>query len=152
MRRMSAQPVRIPRRIWQLLAVTAVVLVVTVGQYYPLRVQEGCRLWGSIFLIVFSLTYLREERRATRSPKSDLVINWNLAEAVLLFASLIGYFLWTAVRHVDAVLFHALFRTGTLGLLSGVMGGELFWQQTQLKTLDETCRQRYWATYHDSLL
>ena len=143
---------RIPRRIWQLVAVTAVVLVVTVGQYYPLRVQDGCQLGGSVFLIVFGLTYVREERRATRSPASDLVINWNLAEATVLFTSLIGYVLWAAVRHVDAVLFHALLRTGTLGLLSGVMGGECFWQQSQLKTLDETCRQRYWANYKDSIL
>lgn len=134
-----------------MVAVTAVVLVVTVGQYYPLRVQDGCQLGGSIFLIVFSLTYLREERRATRSPESDLVINWNLAEAVLLLASLIGYFVWAAVRHVDAVIFHALLRTGTLGLLSGVMAGELVWQQTQLKKLDEACRQRYWANYKNSM-
>lgn len=141
----------ITRRIWQLFAATAFVLLTALADYYPFSVQYGFYLAGSIFLIVFSLTYLREERRATRSPHSNLVINWNLAEAVLLLSSLVGYFVFAYVYHLDKVVFYAFFRTGTLGLLVGVAIGELFWQQTQLGRLDEACRQRYWATYKNSM-
>lgn len=136
---------------WQLVAVTAFVLLTTLAGYYPLSVSEGCRLGGSIFLIVSGLTYLREERRATRSPHSDLVINWNLAEAVLLLSSLLGYFVLAYLRDFDKTFFYAYFRTGALGLLSGVAIGEFVWQHTQLRQLDETCQQRYWATYNNSI-
>ena len=137
---------------WQLFAATAFVLLTTLTDHYPLSAPYGFCLAGSIFLIVFSLTYLREERRATCSPHSNLVINWDLAEAVLLLSSLLGYFVFAYIHHLDQVVFYAFFRTGTLGLLAGVAIGELFWQQTRLGRLDETCRQRYWATYKNSIL
>lgn len=149
--RKPSQKILITRRMWQLFAVTAFVLLTTLADHYPLGAPYGFSLGGSIFLVVFSLTYLREERRATHSPHSDLVINWNLAEAVLLLSSLLGYFVFAYIHHLDKVAFYAFFRTGTLGLLAGVAIGELFWQQTQLRRLDETYRQRYWATYKNSI-
>ena len=141
----------ITRRIWQLFAATVFVLLTTLTERYPFSVQYGLSLAGGIFLIVFGLTYLREERRATQSPDSDSVINWNLAEAVLLLSGILGYFVFAYIHDLDKILFYALFRTGTLGLLVGVAVGELFWQQTQLGKFDETCRQRYWATYKNSV-
>lgn len=139
------------RRIWQLVAAAVFVLLMTLGDYYPFSFRDGMQLGGCVFLAVFSLTHLREERRAMQPSDSDVVINWNLAEALLLFASLVGYFIFAAVRDVETTRFYAVFRTATLGLLSGVAIGEFVWHNTQLGRLDESCQQRYWATYKDSI-
>ncbi len=139
------------RRIWQLIAVTAFVVLMTVARYYPFSFSYGLRLGGSIFLIVFGLTYLREERRAMRSPNSNLVLNWNVAEAVVLLASLLGYYVLAFVRDFDKALFYGYFHTGTLGWLGGLAIGEFVWQNMQLRRLEETCRQRYWANYKNSI-
>lgn len=139
------------RRIWQLVAAAAFILLMLLGNYYPFSFRDGIQLGGGVFLVVFSLTYLREERRAMQPPDSDVVINWNLAEALLLFASLVGYFIFAAVRDVETTRFYAVFRTAALGLLSGVALGEFVWHNTQLRRLDESCQQRYWAVYKDSI-
>ena len=136
---------------WQLVAAAAFVLLTTVAEYYPLSVPAGLWLGGNVFLIVFGLTYLREERHAIHSPDSNLVINWDLAEAVALLGSLLGYFIFAAVQEFDTAFFYACFRTGLLGLLSGVAMGEFVWHNTQLRRLDDTAQQRYWATYKNSI-
>lgn len=139
------------RRIWQLLAAAGVVLLTVLVTYYPFNARYGLWVGGRIFFVVFALAYWREERRATRSPGSNLVINWNLAEAVLLLASILGYFILAYVSHFGRDLFYAYFHTGALGLLGGVALGEWLWQNTRLKELDETCRRRYWENYKDSI-
>jgi len=146
-----ANKIIVTRKIWQLIAATAFVLLITLGEYYPFSFHDGMRLGGCAFLVVFNLTYLREERRATHPPDSNLVINWNLAEAILLLASLLGYFVFAYVHDLEKSRFYAVFRTATLGLLGGVAIGEFVWQNTQLRRLDETCQQRYWATYKNSI-
>ena len=142
----------ITRRIWQLLAAAGVVLLAMLVSYYPLSARYGLWVGGRIFFVVFALAYLREERRATQLPHSNRIINWNLAEAVLLLSSILGYFILAYVFHFGRDLFYAYFHTGALGLLGGVALGEWLWQNTRLKELDETCRQRYWANYKDSIL
>lgn len=139
------------RRIWQLLAAAGVVLLAMLVSYYPLGARYGLWVGGRIFFVVFALAYWREERRATRPPDSSLVINWNLAEAVLLLASILGYFILAYVSHFGRDLFYAYFHTGALGLLGGVALGEWLWQNARLKGLDETCRRRYWENYKDSI-
>lgn len=138
-------------RIWQLLAAAGVVLLVMSVSYYPFNPRYGLWIGGRIFFLVFALAYLREERRATRSPDSNLVINWNLAEAFLLLASILGYFILAYVLHFGRDVFYAYFHTGALGLLGGVALGEWLWQNARLRQLDEKCRQRYWANYKDSI-
>ena len=71
------------RRIWQFLAAAGVVLLAMSGRHYPFDVDSGFRVGGLVFLIALGLAYLREERRALRLPDSNLVINWNLVEAIL---------------------------------------------------------------------
>jgi hypothetical protein len=120
-------------------------------RFYPLGFHFGIRLFGSIFIIVFVLTYIREERRTTKSPNSNIVINWNLVESILLLFSLLGFFIFAFIRRFDEYFFYAYFNTGFLGLLTGVAMGELFWQNTGLRKLDEPCRQHYWANYKNSI-
>lgn len=142
----------ITRRIWQLLAAAGVVLLAVLATpYYFLNARYGLWVGGRIFFVVFALAYLREERRATRSPDSNLVMNWNLAEAVLLLASILGYFILAYVLHFGRDVFYAYLHAGALGLLGGVALGEWLWQNIRLKELDETCRQRYWTNYKDSI-
>lgn len=141
----------ITRRVWQLIALIGFVLMAFFIRYYPLGFHFGVRLFAGIFLIVFSLTYMREERRATKSPHSNTVINWNLAEATLLLFSLLGFFVVAFIRDFDTHFFYAYFNTGFLELLSGVTVGELFWQNTRLKKLDESYHQHYWANYKNSI-
>lgn len=139
------------RRMWQLVAVMVFVVLMAFARYYPFSLEYGLRLGGSIFLVVFGLTYLREERRALSSPKSNLVLNWNLAEAVVLLSSLVGYYIVAWVLDFDHTTFYAYFHTGTLGWLSGLLIGEFVWPNTQLRHLDEAFRQRYWANYKNSI-
>ncbi|MBI3618341.1 MAG: hypothetical protein HY210_09075 [Candidatus Omnitrophica bacterium] len=142
----------ITRRIWQLLAAAGVVLLAVLATpCYSLNARYGLWIGGRIFFVVFALAYWREERRATRSPDSNLVINWNLAEAVLFLASILGYFILAYVLRFGRDVFYAYLHTGALGLLGGVALGEWLWQNTKLRELDETCRQRYWANYKDSI-
>lgn len=147
----QSKKIIITRRIWQLLAAAGVVLLTMLVSYYPLSARYGLWVGGHIFFVVFALAYWREERRATRAADSNLVINWNLAEAVLLLASILGYFILAYVLHFDRDVFYAYLHTGTLGLLGGVALGEWLWQNTRLRELDETCRQRYWTNYKDSI-
>lgn len=141
----------ITRRVWQLIALIGFVLMASFTRFYPLGFHFGIRLFGTIFLMVFGLTYMREERRATKSPNSNIVINWNLAESVLLLFSLLGFFIFAFIRYFDEHLFYACFNTGFLSLLSGVAIGELSWQNIGLRKLDESCRQRYWVNYKNSI-
>ncbi|MBI3618397.1 MAG: hypothetical protein HY210_09370 [Candidatus Omnitrophica bacterium] len=141
----------ITRRIGQLLAAAGVVLLTILVTYYPLNPRYGLWVGGQIFFVVFALAYLREERRATRSPDSNAVINWNLIEAGLLLASILGYSVLAYVCYFSREVFYAYFYTGALGLLGGLALGEWLWQNTRLRELDETCRQRYWANYKDSI-
>ncbi len=141
----------ITQRVWQFIALIGLVLMASFTRYYPLGFHFGMRLFAGIFLIVFSLTYMREERRATKLPHSNTVINWNLAEAALLLFSLLGFFVVAFIRDFDTHFFYAYFNTGFLGLLSGVAIGELFWQNISLRKLDESSRQHYWASYKNSI-
>ena len=141
----------ITRRVWQLIAAIGFVLMATFVKYYPLGFQFVIRLFASIFLIVFSLTYMREERRAMNSPDSNIVINWNLAESILLLFSLLGFLVIAFIHRINEYFFYAYLNTGLLGLLSGVAIGEFFWQNTRLRELKEPYRQRYWADYKDSI-
>lgn len=141
----------ITRRIWQLIALIGFVLIASFTRFYPLGFRFGVHLFGSIFLIVFGLTYMREERRATKPTNSNIVINWNLTESILLLFGLLGFFIFAFIWRFDEHLFYAYFNTGLLGLLSGVAIGELFWQNTRLRKLDESCRQRYWTSYKNSI-
>lgn len=141
----------ITRRIWQLIGLGVIVLLKTSFEYYPLGFQFGIHLYFRIFLIIFILTYLREERRATKSPDSNLVINWNLVESILLLGSILGYFALAVIWRFDRDLFYACFNTYFLGLVSGVAFGELLYQNTRLKKLDDICKRRYWANYKNSI-
>ena len=151
MRDYSHQKIMITARIWQLLAAAAFVVMATMVRYYPFSLREGIWLGGVVFTIVFGSSYLREERRATRSPDSDCVLNWNLIEAFLLLASIVGFFIFAFVHRLHEILFYAYFHTGAIGLLIGVAVGEFFWQNIRLRELDEECRGRYWANYKDSI-
>ncbi|MBI4354327.1 MAG: hypothetical protein HY595_03740 [Candidatus Omnitrophica bacterium] len=147
----QARKIIVTRRTWQLVAVTGFAVLITAAQYYPFSVESGLWLGGSLFLMVFGLTYLREERKALHSPHSNLVLNWNLAEAMTLLATLLGYFVFAWIRRLDKILFYGYFHTCTLGWLAGILVGEVLWQHTQLRRLDEVCRQRYWANYKNSI-
>ena len=138
-------------RIWQLIIATVFVVMATSVRYYPFNFREGLWLWGVVFTIVFSSSYMREERRATKLPNSNCVLNWNLIEAFLLLASLVGFFIFTFVHRWHEIFFYAYFHTGAIGLLSGVAAGEFIWQNIRLRELDEECRERYWANYKDSI-
>ncbi len=141
----------ITRKIWQLIAVTGFALMVSFSRYYPLGFRFGIHLFASIFLTVSYLTYRREERRAMYPADSDLVINCNLSESVLLLLSILAFFVIAFIKHFDEHFFYAYFHTSILGLLVGVVLGEFLWQNTRLKNLDEIYRQRYWANYKDSI-
>lgn len=141
----------ITRRIWQLMALIVFVLIASFSRYYPLGLGFGIHLFAIIFLIVFSLTYMREERIASRPPDSNLVINWNLAESILLLFSLLTFFIIAFILRFDEYFFYAYFYTGFLGLLCGITLGEFFWQNTRLKKLDASNQQRYWANYKNSI-
>ena len=141
----------ITQRVWQLIAAIGLVLMALFAGTYPLGFNYGIRLFFGIFLIIFSLTYMREERRATKSARSNLVINWNLAESILLLLSIVVYFVVATIQDFDRNLFYAYFHTGFLGLLCGVTIGELLWQNTTLRKLDDYCRRRYWANYKNSI-
>lgn len=138
-------------RVWKLIAVSALTLMIIPARPYPFGLAGGAQLWGKIFLLIFILTYLREERRATKSPDSNLVINWNLAEAVVFLLCLVGFIAFVAVRNLHEIFYYAYFNTGMLGLVSGVAAGEFLWQNTQLKQLDDSCRQRYWENYDNTI-
>ena len=141
----------ITARIWQLIIATIFVVMATLVRYYPFNCREGLWLWGVVFTVVFSSSYMREERRATKSPDSNCVLNWNLIESFLLLASLVGFFIFTFVHRWHEIFFYAYFHTGTIGLLSGIAVGEFIWQNIRLRELDEECRARYWANYKDSI-
>ena len=147
----QSKKIIVTSRMWQLLAAGGVVLLAILATHYPLNSRYGLWLGGQIFFVVFALAYLREERRATRSPDSNAVINWNLAEAVLFLSGILGYFVLAYVCHFSKEFFYAYFHTGALVLLGGLALGEWLWQNTRLKELDETCRQRYWENYKDSI-
>ena len=141
----------ITARIWQLIAATVFVVMATAVRYYPFSFKEGLWLGGIIFTIVFTSSYMREERRATKSPDSNLILNCNLIEAFLLLSSLVGFFIFAYTRRMHEIFFYAYFHTGAIGLLSGVAAAEFFWQNTRLRQLDEECRFRYWEQYKDSI-
>ena len=141
----------VTRRIWQLTAAAGFVLLTTLAEYYPFNPRFGWWLGGLIFTVVFSLTYLREERRAAKSPDSNLVLNWNLAEAVLLLLSTVCFYVWSFISGMEKMYFYAYLHPGALGLLVGVGLAEFFWQNTRLKQIDESCRERYWNNYKDSI-
>lgn len=150
--KLQLKKIIITRRVWQLLAVIgAVLMAILTRSYYPFSFRSGLRLCAYIFILIFSLTYFREERRATKPPDSNLVLNWNLVEAILLLITIVGYITFAFIHNFSESLFYGLFHTGLLGLSSGVAAGEFFWQNTRLKDLDEICRQRYWAIYQDSI-
>lgn len=133
------------------MAAVGFVVLATSARHYPFDPRFGFWWGGLIFLIIFSLTYLREERRAARSPDSNLVINWNLAEALLLFLSAVLFLMVSFILNLSDMDIYAYFNTGLLGLLTGVIMGEFLWQNSRLKELDESCQERYWANYKDSI-
>lgn len=141
----------ITRRAWQFIILTSLVFIASFSRHNPLGFHFRIRLFGSIFLSVFYLTYLREERRAKLSADSNVIINWNLAEAVLLLFSILGFYVTAFIQHFDEYFFYAYYYIGLLGLLSGVPLGELFWQNIRLRKLDDVCRQRYWTNYKNSI-
>lgn len=141
----------ITKRIWQLIAVTGFLLVTIFARDYPPGFYIGIRLFISTFLIIFILTYMREERRTLYPEDSNMVINWNLIESILFLSSLLGYFLFAFIRHFDRAFFYAYLYTGSLGMMAGLAIGEFFWQNTQLRKFDELCQRRYWANYKDSI-
>ena len=148
---MSARKIIITRRIWQLIAAAGLVALAMATKEYPMNPRFGSSVGGSIFTIILGLTLLREERRALHSPDSNRVINWNLAEAIVLFFSTLGGFASAWMWRLPEIDFYAYLHTGLLGLLGGVAAGELLWQNVRLKALDDTCRNRYWAGYKDSI-
>jgi len=141
----------VTRRIWQLIAAMGVVLLAMSGRYYPFGPCYGFRLGGLIFTIVLGLAFLREERRATRSPHSNWVVNWNLLEALLFLLFSVSFYVVAFIFHMSEMYFYAYLHTGILGLLTGVGLGEFLWQNIRLKELDEVCQNRYWACYKDSI-
>ena len=141
----------VTKRVWQFLAAAAFVVMTTLVKHYPFDLPAGLWLGGNIFFIVFLLAYMREERRATRSPDSNLVLNWNLIEAFLFLASIVGFIILAVVHQLNEIFFYAYFHTGAIGLLIGVALGEFIWQNTRLKQLDEECHSRYWENYKDSI-
>ncbi|GEM_PF-4970336 len=141
----------ITRRVWQLLAALGFVLLTTLAQHYPLNHRLGLWLGEGVFIVVFGLTYLREERRAVRSPHSNLVINWNLAEAFLMFLSAAAFIIVPLIVHLPETYFYAYLHTFLLGLLSGVALGEFLWQNIRLKQLDESFQRHYWDNYKNSM-
>ena len=141
----------ITARIWQLLAAVGIVLLAVSARYYPFSLRFGLRLGGLIFTIVLGLTFLREERRATRLPSSNRVINWNLIEAVALLLFSVSFYVVAFIFHTSEIYFYAYVHTGVLGLLAGVVLGEFLWQNLRLKELDQVCQDRYWACYRNSI-
>ncbi len=141
----------VTRRVWQCLAAIVLVILLLWTRYYPFPLAFGCRLGGLIFFIIFSSAYWREERRAVYLPDSNMVINWNLVEALLLFLSLVAFLLFAYCKPLSGDYFYAYIRTAALALLSGVGMGEFFWQNTRLRQFDQIYRDRYWACYKDSI-
>ena len=145
------QKIVFTRRIWQLLAAAGVVLLAMSGRYHPFDRRFGLRVGGLIFLITMGLAYLREERRALRSPHSNSVINWNMVEAILFLTSIVGFYAVSFIFGLSESYFYAYLNTGALGLLTGVALGEFLWQNLRLKELDEIYQERYWICYKDSI-
>lgn len=141
----------ITRRIWQLLAAIGIVLLIMSGRYYPFESRLGFRLGGLIFTIVLGLTFLREERKATRLPNSNRVLNWNLIEAVSFLLFSLSFYALAFILGLSEAYFYAYLHTGALGLLAGVATGEFLWQNLRLKELDQVCQDRYWVCYKDSI-
>lgn len=141
----------ITRRTWQLLAVGGVVVAALFTRHYPFPLLYGLRLGGWIFVVALGLTYLREERRATKSPDSDLVINWNLAESIVFFLCSAGFFVVAFVSGLPDTYIYGYFHTGFFGFLAALILGEFLWQNIRLKELNQVCRDRYWACYKDSI-
>lgn len=151
MHKYASRKIIITQRLWQFIAATGFVLLTTLVRYYPFNLHFGLWLGGLIFVVIFGLAYLREERRATKSADSNLVLNWNLIEAILLFLSAVGFFVVAFVFHLSDDYLYGYLHTGILGLLIGVALGEFFWQNLRLKQLDESCKNRYWDHYKDSI-
>lgn len=148
---MVVKRIIITRRIWQLLAATGIVLLIMSGRYYPFGLRYGLRLGGLIFTVVLGLTFLREERRATRLPNSNWVLNWNLVEAISFLLFSVSFYAVAFILGLSEADFYACLHTGALGLLTGVALGEFLWQNVRLKELDQVCQDRYWACYKDSI-
>ena len=143
--------VLVTSRCWQLTAAAGLVLLIMSARHYLFDPRFGLRLGGLIFTVVLGLTFLREERRATKLPDSNRVINWNLAESVSLLLFSLSFYVVSFIFGFSESYFYAYLHTGILGLLAGVALGEFLWQNLRLKELDETCQNRYWACYKDSI-
>lgn len=143
--------VTITRRVWQLIGTTGFVLLIMWGRYYPLGAHFGFRLGGLIFTLTLGLTFLREERRATRSPDSNWVLNWNLMESAAFLLFSVSFYVASFIFGLSEADFYAYLNTGVLGLLMGVGLGEFFWQNIRLKELNQICRDRYWVCYKNSI-
>ncbi len=151
MHKYESKKIIVTRRVWQLIAAVGFVGLTMLFRYYPFSFHFGWWLGGLIFVVIFTLSYFREERMATKSPDSNLVLNWNLVEAILLFLSTVGFFVTAFVFPLSDDYLYGYLHTGILGLLSGVALAEFLWQNIRLKELDESCKNIYWDHYKDSI-
>lgn len=141
----------ITRRVWQLLAAGVIISLATLAKRSIGRIFYGVQAMEIIFVIVFILTYFREQRRALYDPHSNVVINWNLLESILYLASIVGYVVFARTHHYSYEVFYGYFNSLNIGLFTGLIWGELLWHNSRLKQLDDKQRERYWTNYKDNL-
>jgi hypothetical protein len=135
------------------LAIALVLMGVTmVMRSYPLDPKTGWWLGQGVFIVVFALTYLREERRAFHPSYSKVIVRWNRAEEIVFTLTVAALYLAWFVFHMSLPYFYAWVGVYVIGLLSGLLAGELVWQHLRLHQMEHACRERYWATYIDSLI
>ena len=139
------------RRVLQALAVALLITLAALAKRSFDHVFYGVRMLEAVFLLVFILTYFREQRRALYDANSAVTINWNLFEAVLFLSSILGYLLFAVVHRYSYDVFYGYFNPGGIGMLTGIALGEWLWQNTRLRHLDEQCRERYWKNYKDRI-
>jgi len=141
----------VTRRARELAAALVFMGVTLLVSNYPLDPKTGWWLGEGVFLIVFALTYFREERRAHHPSYSAVIRRWNKAEEIAFTLTVAGLYGALLVFHLSLPFFYAWVSTYVIGLLSGLLVGEAVWQNLRLHQVEHTCRERYWSIYQDSM-
>jgi hypothetical protein len=119
--------------------------------HYPLDPKTGWWLGEGVFMLVFALTYLREERRAFHPPDAKIVVLWNRLEEWAFTLVVVAFYLCGFILHHNWSYLYAYLNTYVIGLLSGLLAGEILWQNMRLRQVEGKLRDRYWAAYNDSI-